>query len=188
MLRPVLVVTAFVVLASSGALTGCTDDAEQPPASATAAWPDDQLAGVREDLAAKFAGDHPEVEDTEAGECFARLFTIATTPDQLDEAGVLVDGEVVEDLPKLPPDVAARWAEAQFGCTDFVAESTSAMQKIAKGRLDEASYRYCLEQELTEDDMRAGVQAALEGRFDATEVTDLSDAQSDCYDGSVERG
>ena len=186
MLRPVLVVTALLV-ALFASLTGCTDDAEQPPASATAEWPNDQLASVREDLAAKFAGDHPDVKDTEAGQCFARLFTIATTPDQLEDAGVLVDGEVVEDLPPLPPDVAARWAESQFGCTDFIEESTSAMQKIAKGRLDEASYAYCLEQEITQDDMRAGVQAALEGRFDATEVADLSDAQSDCYDGSVER-
>ena len=187
MLRPVLVVTAFVALATSGALTGCTDDAQDTPVSATAAWPDDQLVSVREDLAAKFAGDHPEVRDTRAGDCFARLFTIATTPEQLDEAGVLVGGEVVEDLPPLPPDVAARWAEAQFGCTDFVEESTHAMQKIAKGRLDEGSYADCLEQQLTEDEMRDGVQAALEGRFDATEVADLSAAQSDCYDGSVER-
>ena len=186
MLRPVLVLAASLLALS--ALAGCSDDAEEAPASATAAWPDDQLASVRADLAEKFAGDHPEVEDTEAGECFARFFTITTTPEQLTDAGVLgADGEVVAELPKLPPEVAARWAESQFSCTDFVEESTRAQQKVAKGRLDEASYAYCLSQELTEDEMRAGVQAALEGRFDAEEVTDLADAQSDCYDGSVER-
>lgn len=183
MLRPVLVLTATLL-----ALSACSGGDDETPASATAAWPDDQLESVRADLASKFAGDHPEVEDTEAGECFARFFTIATTPDQLTEAGVLdEEGEVVADLPKLPPDVAARWAESQFSCTDFVEESTKAQQKVAKGRLDEASYAYCLTQEMTEDEMRAGVQAALEGRFDAEEVADLADAQSDCYDGSVER-
>lgn len=137
---------------------------------------------IRADLAALFAGDHPEQRELDAGRCFAEAFTAATTPAELRDGGVLdASYDVVDPLPSLPADLAATWVEAQFGCTDFVEESTRAQVKVSKGRIDAEGYAACLADSLTEEQMRAAVQATLEARWDAAELRGLSDAQTVCY-------
>lgn len=137
---------------------------------------------IRADLAALFAGDHPEQRELDAGQCFAEAFTGATTPAELRDGGVLdASYDVVDPLPSLPAGLAATWVEAQFGCTDFVEESTRAQAKVSKGRIDEEAYAACLADSLSEAQMRAAVQATLEARWDAAELRRLSEAQTTCY-------
>lgn len=174
MLRPVLV---LIALAALGLPAACSSQ-DEPPA-------DYDAAAVRAGLAALFAGDHPEAEDAEAGACFAEAFTGATTPAELREAGLLDERyAVVADLPTLTPEVAKTWVDAQFSCTDFVAESTRAQIKATKGRLDPDAYAACLRGLMSDDDLRAAVLESLTGQWDGEHVSRLGAAQSDCVDRS----
>jgi hypothetical protein len=144
--------------------------------------PDEASAAVtRDGLAAMFAGDHPGDDDTETSRCFAEELTARISADQLRDAGV-VDGEgyVVAELPPLPADVAASWADAQFACADFVEQSTRAQVKITRGRIDAEEYAACLRRELTEDDMRAATTSSLTGDWDSPALAALADAQPQC--------
>ena len=169
---------ALVLAAALLALTlsGC-DEGDPPAAEGSGA----DSAAIRGDLAALYAGDHAGEEETASGDCFAEAFTALTTHDQLRDAGVLdASYAVVAELPVLPPDVAEAWVEAQFGCSDFVIESTNAQVKISKGRIDTEKYAACLRQEVTEDDLRAAATSSLTGDWDAPSVSALADAQGRC--------
>lgn len=174
MLRPVLVVIA---LAALGVPAACSSE-RQPPA-------DYDAAVVRDGLAALFAGDHPEVQDSEAGACFAAAFTDATTPEELREAGILDERfDVVAHLPTLTSEVAEKWVDAEFACTDFVAESVRAQIKVTKGRLDPDAYAACLRGAMSDADLRAAVVETLTGQWDGEHVNRLGAAQSACVDQS----
>ena len=143
-------------------------------------------AAIRAAFASLYAGDHAGELETASGDCFAEAFIGLTTQDQLREAGVLdASYAVVAELPPLPPDVADAWVEAQFGCSDFVEESTNAQVKISKGKIDGEKYAACLRRELTEDDMRAAATSSLTGDWDAPAVSALADAQGRCSRASL---
>lgn len=170
MFRRVLVLIALLAAAVS---TGCSNPAEPPG--------DYDPAAVRDGLGALFAGDHPETRDTAAGACFAKELTSTTSPRELREAGVLDERfDVVASLPVLSPAMAQAWVDAQFACTDFVAESTRAQVKVTKGRLSPAAYAACLESRLSEQELRTAVAASLVGDFDDEAVARLARAQADC--------
>ena len=171
MLRPVLVLIALAALGVSAA--GCSSEGE-PPA-------DYDAAVVRDGLAALFAGDHPEAQDSRAGDCFAGRFTSETTPEELRAAGLLDEKyDVVAGLPVLSPGLAEKWVDAQFACTDFVAESTRAQVKVTHGRLAPDAYAACLRELMPEADLRAAVVETLTAQWDGEHVSRLGAAQSDC--------
>jgi hypothetical protein len=166
-LRPLLVLAAL-------ALVGCTSDAPE-----TAEKGD--LAAIRADLAAHFAGDHPGEREAAAGECFAEELTERAGTERLRDGGVLdASYDVVAELPALPEDLAEVWAEAQFACTDFVEESTRAQEKATKGRIDPEEYAACLRAALTEDELRAAVVDSLTGDWAGPDLARLGRAQTDC--------
>lgn len=175
--RPVLVLIALVALAGPS-LNACSSEGEPPQ--------DYDAAVVRDGLGALFAGDHPEARDTEAGVCFAQAFTEDTTPQELRAAGVLDERfDVVADLPTLTPGLAEKWVDAQFACTDFVAESTRAQVKVTKGRIDPDAYATCLRGLMSELDLRAAVLETLTAQWDGEHVSRLGAAQSDCAEQSL---
>lgn len=167
MLRPVLVLALL-------ALAGCTSDDPAPA-------PPGDLAAIRADLAALFAGDHPGERESEAGACFAEELTDRVGTERLRDGGVLdASYDVVADVPPLPEDLAADWADAQFACTDFVEESTRAQVKVTKGRIDTDAYAACLRAALTEDEMRAAVVDSLTGDWSGVDLARLGQAQTEC--------
>lgn len=172
MTRPV---TALAALLAALLLAGCAGDDS----------PGDREE-IRASLAAVFAGDHPEDTDLDAGQCFAEAFTDSTSTAAMADGGLLDDdGDVVEPLPALTPALAEKWVDAQFGCTDFVEESTRAQVKVSKGRIDAEAYAACLADDLSEQEMRDAVQATLEARWDSAELSRLSQAQTVCYDAAM---
>lgn len=167
MLRRVLVLTALV------AVSACSDDSEPPS--------DYDAAAVRDGLGALFAGDHAAERDTEVGTCFAEAFTDATSPEELRAAGVLDERfDVVAELPPLSPEVAGKWVDAQFACTDFVGESARAQTKVTKGSIDTEAYAACLGDALTDDQIRDGMVDALTGDWQGVALAALGGAQTDC--------
>lgn len=173
MLRRVLVLTALLTALLAVSACSGASESEQPS--------DYDATVVRDGLGALFAGDHAAKGDTEVGTCFAEAFTDSTTPEELRDAGVLDDQfDVVAELPPLSPEVAAKWVDAQFACTDFVEESTRAQEKVTKGRLDSAAYAACLREALTDDQVRDGMVDALTGDWQGTGLAALGRAQTDC--------
>lgn len=167
MLRPVLVLIAV------GVFSACSNESEPPS--------DYDAAVVRDGLGALFAGDHATAGDAEVGTCFAEAFTDITTPEELREAGVLDERfDVVAELPPLPLELAGKWVDAQFACTDFVAESTRAQEKVTKGQIDTEVYAACLRVALTDEQMRDGIVDALTGDWQGADLAALSRAQTDC--------
>jgi len=161
------------VLIALAALSACSSESEPPS--------DYDAAVVRDGLGALFAGDHATPGDTEVGTCFAEAFTDTTTPQELREAGVLDERfDVVAELPPLSPEVAGKWVDAQFACTEFVEESTRAQDKVTKGRIDTEVYAACLRESLTDEQMRAGIVDALTGDWQGADLAALSRAQTDC--------
>lgn len=175
MVRSALVKLAALATLPALTLAGCSGD-EAPEQQS----PEQAPAQVRDDLGALFAGDHPGRRQTEAGRCFAAEVTERVSLERLRAAGVLDGDRVAADLPSLPEDVAADWAEAQFACTDFVEESTRAQVKVTKGRLDTPAYAACLRAAVTEDEMRAAVVDALSGDWSGVDLARLGRAQTDC--------
>lgn len=182
--RPAALALAASVLA---VLAGCSTGGSGEE-STTGSGGDDatRVAEVRADLAALFAGDHPDARQTATGECFAEELTSTTSLDALQAAGVLDSSyDVVADLPRLREDVAEAWAEAQFACTDFVEESTRAQQAATKGRILDEPYAACLRDELTPEQMRAAVVDSLTGNWQGVDLMRLGRAQSECQKSSL---
>ena len=153
-------------------LGACQED--PPPENGDAAQ-------IRADLAAVFAGDHPEDRDTENGECFADELTSRLSNEQLREAGILdASYDVVPSIPQLSEEAAGAWADAQVACTDFVEESTRAQVKVTKGRIDTEAYAACLRAALTDEEMRDAVVDSLTGDWQGADLAALGRAQSEC--------
>jgi hypothetical protein len=139
------------------------------------------VAAARAGLAALFAGDHPGPRDRANGECFARELTSRLSIDAMRASGLLDESyAVVEDRPPLRQDVAEAWVDAQFACTDFVAESTRAQQAATKGRVDTDAYAACLRETLDEEQLKAAVVDSLVGDWQGADLLALGRAQSDC--------
>lgn len=159
------------------ALTACTTS-EDPPVPAAATVDDAALA---EGLAAVYAGDNPDAEDEREGECFASALLGSTTPEEL-RAGGLLDASyaVVDSIPPLEEELAGPVADAQLACTDFVADATAAQVSISKGKLDARAYEACLNRELDDAAIRAGVVASLQGEWEDPALLRLSEGQASC--------
>lgn len=170
-----LLLAALVLLAT--ACSGPDDDRSSGPGDE--ASPD--AHAIRSGLAALFAGDHPKARDTRNGACFARALMARTTPEDLQDAGVLdASYAVVAEQPPLPEELAEVWATAQFECTDFVTESARAQVAISHGKVDGETYAACLRGALTIDEIRAAVFESLTGTFDGVAVDRFSKTQSEC--------
>lgn len=153
-------------------LAGCSDD--EPESDG----PD--RAAVEQGLADLYAGDHATERDAEDGACFASELLDRAGVERLREAGVVTDSGAVADVPEFDDELAGLWVDAQFACVDWVEESTRALSAQTKGKLDPDAYAACLRDALTDDEIRAAVEATLTGSFDAPEVQVLSDAQARC--------
>lgn len=163
-------------------LTGCSGEDAGPE------HVDPDVATARAELARLFAGDHPGPRDQADGECFARELTAVISIDALRAAGLLDESYgVVEDRPPLRQDVAEAWADAQFACTDFVAESTRAQQAATRNRVDGEAYAACLREALDEDELRAAVVDSLVGDWQGAALLALGRAQSECAEGTLRR-
>ena len=164
------------------ALTGCSGDSDDDPGAEPTA---PTAAEVRPALVALWAGSDAD-GDTATGECFADALLARLDPAELVEAGVLdVEGAAAPDQPRLDPETAAAWVDAQFECSDFVAESTRALTAQTKGKLDGRGYARCLRSALSEQELRDAVEQSLQGRFDDPAVTRLSRAQRTCVTASL---
>lgn len=170
-----LLFASLVLLAS-----GCSGpDADRSSRPGDRASPD--AGALRSELAALFAGDHPTARGTRDGACFAEALMERTTPEDLQDAGVLdASYAVVPEQPPLPRYLAEVWASAQFECTDFVAESARAQVSISHGKVDGEAYAACLRDALTDEEIRAAVVESLIGTFDGVAVDRFSRAQVEC--------
>lgn len=170
-LLPVL--TAITVL-----LGGCSDD------EATLVEPSGDR--IRSGLAALWAGDHATAGDKRAAACFAEELTARTDPEQLRRAGILdASSSVVEEMPLLDRDMAQIWVDAEWECTDFVAESARAQVAATHGKVDESAYAECLRRALPDAQLREAVVQTLTGHWDGGAVTALSRAQQTCAQQST---
>lgn len=176
---------AALTLALVGVASGCTDEQADPPPPP----PDTSTADVRQGLAALWAGDNPTAEDTTAADCFAEAFQARTTTEQLRKTGIIDASEsVVTALPILDPGIAGVWVDAQFACVDYVEESTRALATQTRGSIDQRAYASCLEESLTEGQIRAALVAGLSGDPDNSALDVLSRAQGSCAAAAVSVG
>lgn len=142
--------------------------------------PTPSQARVADGLAALYAGPGATAATRREARCFGRELAAATDTTALEEAGLLVGGEVVDRAPELPRPVAEQWWEAQQACIDFVEVSTRAQVDATKGRLDERAYAACLRRSIEPARIEAAVVATLTGSWDDPAVAELSRAQADC--------
>ena len=84
MTRTCALLFASLVLLTGGCSGTDTDPSRSPGDEAS---PD--ADAIRSGLAALFAGDHPSARDTRDGACFAGALMERTTPEDLQDAGVL---------------------------------------------------------------------------------------------------
>lgn len=174
--RAVLPALAGVILCFGACSGDDGPDAERSPATTSPA-----RATLASDLAAAFSGDHAEDSAQETGECFADAFLAQVSNDDLRGAGLVdEDGALVTPLPTLTEDLAEPWVDAQQQCSDFITSSAEALAAQSKGKVDRDTYAACLEGALTEDEVRAGLEAAVTGRMQSAAVTVLSEAQGEC--------
>ena len=175
---------ALLVLA-----TGCTGSAEpqaQPPAASPTPVQEPveepvASAGVRDALAAAYAGDRSSPEERAEAACFAEELVERADVATLQAAGLLdQDGTVPDPLPVLDEEVAGAWVDAQEACADFVEVSTRALTAQSKGRLDAEAYAACLRAELTAEQLREAQVQALSGQMAGPEVAALTQAQGTC--------
>lgn len=167
---------------------GCSDagrDVSEPAAgeSSAGATPDRPIdrAALAEEIAGEFSGDHATPALRKEGRCFADALLDRAGPEQLRSAGLVdAEGHLVLPLPTVSDDLATTWVEAQEQCSDFVTSSTEALFAQSKGKLDREAYAACLRRTLSEDEMRAGLVAAITGDLQSEEVAALSEAQADC--------
>ena len=171
MLRASILLLVVTVL-----FAGCSDD---KPEDKDDNGPD--RAVVEQGLADLYAGDHATDQDTASGACFAEELLERADVDRLQEAGIITDsGAVSAELPAFDAETAELWVDAQFACVDYIEESTRALLAQTKGKLQQETYADCLREALTDDQLRAAVEATLTGTWDAPEVTELANAQADC--------
>jgi len=157
-------------------LAGCSDDAREDKDDN---GPD--RAVVEQGLADLYAGDHATEQDAESGACFAEELLDRADVGLLQDAGIITSsGDVAAELPAFDATTAKLWVDAQFACVDYVEESTRALLAQTKGKLQQEKYADCLREALTDDQLRAAVEATLTGSWDAPEVTELANAQADC--------
>jgi hypothetical protein len=169
------VIRASIVLLAGLLLIGCSDDGPDSDADGPS------RAKVEQGIADLYAGDHATDQDTESGACFAQELLDRAGVDRLRNAGIVTDsGEVVAELPAFDAETARLWVDAQFECVDYVEESTRALLAQTKGKLDQKTYAACLRDALTEDQLRAAVEATLTGEWESPEVAALATAQADC--------
>lgn len=170
MLRPSILLVAAVLLA------GCSDDG---PEDKDDNGPD--RAVVEQGIADLYAGDHATDQDATSGACFAKELLDRAEVGLLEDAGIITDsGDVAAELPAFDEETARLWVDAQFACVDYIEESTRALLAQTKGKLQQERYAACLREALTDDQLRAAVEATLTGAWDAPEVTALANAQADC--------
>ncbi|WP_457207271.1 hypothetical protein [Nocardioides sp. P5_C9_2] len=178
--------TALLLLAavSLPGLTGCAAEAEADTTSSSAASP----AKVRGGLVDLYAGDRASADDTRAAECFADDLLGRVTPEELRDGGVLDASFRPKDkAATLDRTLAVAWTEAQMTCTDFVAESTEAQERLTRGRLDAEAYAACLDGRLDDDTIRDASVSTLTAHFEDPAVGEMSVAQSECSVLSVPR-
>ncbi|MCW2843530.1 MAG: hypothetical protein JWN22_1446 [Nocardioides sp.] len=148
---------------------------------ATSDGPDPDRNVIRQGLADVVARAQPGPGDAAEGQCFGNTLMGQTTPQQLQDVGVLdASYRVVEHLPKLPEDLAETWAGAQLRCTDFVERSAQAQEEISHGGLDPEAYADCLRGALSEDELRAAMVDTLTGDWGGADLDRFSAAQGDC--------
>lgn len=179
-----LAALVLLTAASLPGLSACAGDAEADTVSTPAASP----VKVRAALADLYAGTQASAAEARAAECFADELLDRVTPEELRDGGALDDSyRPVGKVATLERPVAEAWTEAQMTCTDFVAESTQAQEKLTKGRLDADAYAVCLDGRLDEATIREASVSTLMARFDDPAVGEMSVAQSECSVLSVPR-
>jgi hypothetical protein len=143
--------------------------------------PDPDRNAIRQGLADVVARARPGPGEAGEGQCFGNTLMGQTTPEQLQDAGVLdASYRVVDHLPKLPEDLAEVWARAQLRCTDFVERSAQAQEEISHGGIDPEAYADCLRGALSEDQLRAALVDTLTGDWDGADLDRFSAAQGAC--------
>ena len=178
MLRTHLVPACVGLVLLAGAAAGCGGPDDDRDAHGS---PGPDRAAVRTGLAELFAGDRPTARDTADGECFADGLLDRVTPEQLRTAGVLGPSYlVVDELPRLPEELARAWVEAQFACTDFVARAAGARDAVSHGGVDPSSFAACLRGALTDSELQAAVVDTLIGDWDGADLARLTEAQAGC--------
>ena len=151
---------------------GACDDDRAPRFSA---------ARAHHDLAEVYAGDHPSARDLSDADCFADHLLGTAGAARLVRAGVLApDGSSARDLHQLDRTTAGLWADAELACVDFRRSLARAASSVGHhGVTADEAYR-CLQQSLSDTQLRDSIAAALMGRMDDPAVTRLSQAQSRC--------
>lgn len=182
---------AALSLVAAGWLAGCSGDRPVPIGTVDRA-PAPSQADVAEGLAALYAGPGtagtagtpapgaPGAAAAREADCFGAVLAGAVPAGALEEAGLVVDGRVVEQAPPLPEQLARQWFAAQQSCADFVEVSARAQLAATKGRLDAGTYAACLRRAIAPARVEAAVVATLAGRWDDPAVAELGRAQSDC--------
>ncbi len=167
--------------------SGCSGDADTPDSGddvdrTTALL---STADLRDGLAALYAGTGPTEAGERTADCFARALLERAEPEALADAGLVVDGAVVDEAPALPEATARDWYAAQDACTDYVTVSARAQRAATKGKIDEAAYATCLRAALTDAQIEDAVVATLTGSWEDPAVGRLGTAQSDCASGAL---
>lgn len=176
----VALLVGVAVVATATACTGGDAATDRPSAETAAPAPIEETV-LADEIATQFSGDHPSRSAREEGRCFAGELLDRVAPEELRSAGLVgADGHLVVPLPQLSEDLATTWVTAQQACTDFVAASAEALSAQSKGKLDRERYTTCLDDALTEDEIRAGLVAAIAGDLEGEAVATLSDAQAGC--------
>ncbi len=171
---------ASILLVAALVAVGCSDAEPDSPSDGPS---DAGRAQVERQIADLYAGDDPTDEDAESGACFAEELLDRAGVPQLQDAGIITDsGEVATELPAFDVETARLWVDAQFACVDYVEQSTRALLAQTRGRLDPEAYAGCLRAALTDEELRAAVEATLTGAWEAPEVNQLANAQADCRD------
>lgn len=183
--RRLLTVGALAV----GATSACSDD---PPGGAAEPPPAVTEADLADGLASLYAGAGTGRQGTAAARaataeaaCFGQVLAGAVPAATLQDAGLLVGGEVVDQAPPLPEPLARQWFAAQQACADFVTVSTRAQVAATKGRLDRAAYSSCLTRTLDAAAIEEAVVATLTASWDDPAVARLSRAQATCAEDAL---
>lgn len=188
--RRLVAVGALLAVAATSACS--SGDAPRPGEPEPAAAPTPTEAELARGLAALYAGAGTGRAGTPAAQqaaseadCFGEVLARAVPASALIEAGLLVDGQVVEQAPVLPEQLARQWFAAQQACADFVVVSTRAQAAATKGRLDREAYAACLRGALDAAALEEAVVATLTARWDDPAVAALADAQATCARGAL---
>lgn len=178
---------ALAILLGLGACSGSDGDRGADAGNSSgadrsgspSATPD--TAAIRTGLIALVAGEPASTRAKKDASCFADALIQRTTVEELRDAGILdASYDVVAALPVLPRPDAATWVDAQFSCTDFVAESARAQAQLSHGAIDPSTYAQCLRLAMTDTQLRAAVIEPLSGTWDGPALARFSTAQADC--------